>query len=236
MGLHMDDIHTPTVPSGPTTGQRLANGGSNEKRSLLELIDEKTRVEEELSALGSVLDSHGVNMNTSLTTFDGYPRDDLDIAQIRTTRARIIHLRNDYKALMSKIELGLHEHHAAYQASNPPPSSSSSQAAGSSGNADQGLIDTPFAKVNSVVDGSPADQAGLKIGDRIRRFGNVNWINHEKLSKVAETVQRNQGRIVVVRVVRGAGSGQTPEELTLNLTPRSNWGGRGLLGCHLLPT
>ena len=92
---------------------------------------------------------------------------------------------------MSKIELGLHEHHAAYQASNPPPSSSTETASGS--NADQGLVDIPFAKVNSVVNGSPADQAGLKAGDRIRRFGNVNWINHEKLSKVAETVQRNQG-------------------------------------------
>lgn len=92
---------------------------------------------------------------------------------------------------MSKIELGLHEHHAAYQASNPPPSSSTETASGS--NADQGLVDIPFAKVNSVVDGSPADQAGLKAGDRIRGFGNVNWINHEKLSKVAETVQRNQG-------------------------------------------
>lgn len=58
---------------------------------------------------------------------------------------------------------------------------------------DQGLIDTPFAKVNSVVPGSPADDAGLKAGDRIRKFGDVNWLNHEKLSKVAEIVQRNQG-------------------------------------------
>jgi len=24
---------------------------------------------------------HGVNMNTGLTTFDGYPRDDIDVAQ-----------------------------------------------------------------------------------------------------------------------------------------------------------
>ena len=99
---------------------------------------------------------------------------------------------------MSKIELGLHEHHAAYQASNPP-TPSSTQTAGNSGNTDQGLVDTPFAKVNSVVDGSPADQAGLKAGDRIRRFGNVNWINHEKLSKVAETVQRNQGVRYIIR-------------------------------------
>lgn len=60
----MDDIHTPTVPSGPTTGQRVANGGSNEKRSLMELVDEKTRVEEELSALGSVLDSVRFNLRS----------------------------------------------------------------------------------------------------------------------------------------------------------------------------
>ena len=111
---------------------------------------------------------------------------------VRTTRARIIHLRNDYKALMSKIEVGLHEHHAAYQAAHPP-GSSSNQATGSNGSTAQGVLDTPFAKVNSVVNGSPADQAGLQVGDRIRTFGNVNFMNHEKLSKVAETVQRNQG-------------------------------------------
>ena len=57
MGLRMDDIHTPTVPSGPTTGQRAANGIDKDKLSLMDLISEKTRVEEELSALGSVLDS-----------------------------------------------------------------------------------------------------------------------------------------------------------------------------------
>ena len=53
----MDDIHTPTVPSGPTTGQGVANGVDKDKLSLMDLIAEKTRVEEELTALGSVLDS-----------------------------------------------------------------------------------------------------------------------------------------------------------------------------------
>ena len=53
----MDDIHTPTVPSGPPTGQRAVNGIDKDKLSLMDLIAEKTRVEEELSALGSVLDS-----------------------------------------------------------------------------------------------------------------------------------------------------------------------------------
>ena len=107
---------------------------------------------------------------------------------------------------MSKIELGLHEHHAAYQASNPPTASDSSQETVRTGSAatDQGLIETPFAKVNSVVPGSPADDAGLKAGDRIRKFGDVNWLNHEKLSKVAETVQRNQGVGISLTLVVGS--------------------------------
>lgn len=96
---------------------------------------------------------------------------------------------------MLKIEQGLHEQHASYQASNTSHTSVSDLGSTTSGSAiiDQGLVDTPFAKVNSVVLGSPADDAGLKAGDTIRRFGDVNWINHEKLSKVAETVQKNQG-------------------------------------------
>lgn len=96
---------------------------------------------------------------------------------------------------MSKIELGLHEHHASYQASNPSPASGPSNEVTSSASTvtDESLIETPFAKVNCVVSGSPAHEAGLKAGDQIRKFGNVTWLNHEKLSKVAETVQRNQG-------------------------------------------
>lgn len=53
----MDDIHTPTVPSGPVTGQKTANSTHKDKRSLMDLMSEKTSLEEELSALGSVLDS-----------------------------------------------------------------------------------------------------------------------------------------------------------------------------------
>lgn len=66
MGLLMDDIHTPTVPSGPTTPHRATNGVDKDKLSLMELIPEKTRVEEELSALGSVLDSVWFYYNVTL--------------------------------------------------------------------------------------------------------------------------------------------------------------------------
>lgn len=52
----MDDIHTPTVASGPTSGGHT-NGVHKEQLSLQELIAEKDRVETELKALGQVLDS-----------------------------------------------------------------------------------------------------------------------------------------------------------------------------------
>lgn len=55
MGLRMDDLHAPTVASGPTS-QPTANG-TDSKRSLQELIAQKDNVEAELSALGSVLES-----------------------------------------------------------------------------------------------------------------------------------------------------------------------------------
>lgn len=158
-------------------------------------------------------------MNSSLTTFDGFPRDDIDIAQgmqwsatvrtttmytetrsVRTTRVRIIRLRNDHKDVMNHLEKGLHDHFARMQNTsgatsangvNGPSTAPTSIADNSI--ADAAILGTPFARVNSVEQGSPADQAGLKMGDTIRGFGNVHWLNHERLSKVAEAVQQNEG-------------------------------------------
>jgi 26S proteasome non-ATPase regulatory subunit 9 len=58
-------------------------------------------------------------------------------------------------------------------------------------------------------------------------------MNHERLRKVGEVVQRNLGRPILVKVVRGAGS--QAQELQLRVTPRAGWGGRGTLGCHVVP-
>jgi hypothetical protein len=55
MGLRMDDIHAPTIASGPTS-QPTANGTSK-KQTLQELSAQKENLEAELSALSSVLDS-----------------------------------------------------------------------------------------------------------------------------------------------------------------------------------
>lgn len=159
---------------------------------------------------------------------------------------------------MSRIEDGLHAHHASLQVSDglPPSSSLHGSTANRTGNAgDPNGIEPSFARIGGVTTGSPAEDAGLRVGDQITKFGDVNWMNHEKLSKVAETVQRSEGvsrvlrrhsgtislnyireqQVITVKVLRQGSSCSEPEPLQFQLTPRRNWGGRGLLGCHLLP-
>lgn len=39
---------------------------------------------------------------------------------------------------------------------------------------------------------------------------------------------------IIVKVVRTVGESHASQELQLSLVPRRDWGGRGMLGCHLL--
>jgi len=152
---------------------------------------------------------------------------------VRTTRSRIIYLRNDYKDLMNVIEKHIHEHFAR-QAENSTSDEPMMNGGLSTSLPTSSLpLGPAFAKVNSVVAGSPAESAGLKAGDEIRNFGYVNNTNHDGLKRVGECVQGNEGLDVLVRVSRPTNGRR--QELQLTLTPRRDWGGRGLLGCHILP-
>ncbi|ODQ53403.1 hypothetical protein SAICODRAFT_114047 [Saitoella complicata NRRL Y-17804] len=221
MGIPMDNIHAPSSASSSSP-----SAASND---LKELMRQKDDVEAEMDALGQVLESHKVDMNTALVDSQGFPRADIDVAQVRVARARIIRLRNDRKELLSRIEAGLHAHHAQLRQQSAASSSTSS----TRGPAREVVVDTAFALVNSVAPNSPAESAGLQRGDRIKRFGTVHAGNHAKLTKLAEVVQANEGRSIPLRVSRATGVDEATIELTL--VPRSGWGGRGMLGCHLLP-
>ncbi|KAI8167683.1 GTP-binding nuclear protein GSP1/Ran [Colletotrichum sp. SAR 10_71] len=226
--LRMNNIHAPTVPSGPTTS--AAKNGHLHRLNFAELQKKKDDMEAELKALGAVLDSHGVDMSTPLTTRDGFPRADIDVAQVRTTRARIIHLRNDYKDLMVLVEKHLHEHFASLQEDDE------TQPAPSRG--DIGLLpdhvaletlQEPFAKVNSVVPGGPADEAGLKPNDEIRNIGYVSLANHDNLKKVADPACLQQTRTEPTHraIANMAAAQQTP---TFKLVLVGD-GGTGKVSC-----
>jgi 26S proteasome non-ATPase regulatory subunit 9 len=95
---------------------------------------------------------------------------------------------------MSVIEKRLHEHFASLNDDdNEEPVAPASANTSLLADSIPETLDQPFAKVNTVVDNSPAAAAGLKPGDLIRNFGYVNHENHDGLKKVAECVQGNEG-------------------------------------------
>lgn len=71
----------------------------------------------------------------------------------------------------------------------------------------------------------------LMPGDEIVRFGEVNATNHANLQALAALVQRSEGHVIPVSVLRNNGH----QSVVLSLTPHTNWGGRGSLGCHIVP-
>lgn len=89
---------------------------------------------------------------------------------------------------MSLIEKGLHEHYARQRENNA--STAQPLAAPSSAPV---ALEAPFAKVNSVVANSPAETAGLRVGDTITKFGWVDWTNHDKLARLTQVVSQNEG-------------------------------------------
>ncbi|KAJ5884725.1 hypothetical protein N7495_009235 [Penicillium taxi] len=239
-----NNIHAATVTAGSTSAGAERDFS---QLSLTELGQEKQRIEQELKENSAVLSSYAVSMTSTLTTFDGFPRSDIDVPQVRMARVRIIHLRNDHKEVMKYMEQGVHAHFAqlrnstgnntgATATTNGTSVSSSAPTANPDNiNPRTRAFGAPFAKINAVEPGSPAYQAGLKVGDLILGFGSIHWLNPGLLSKIAETVQENEGRPILVKVSRKEESGSGTIELQLQLTPRRNWGGRGMLGCLLVP-
>ena len=49
----------------------------------------------------------------------------------------------------------------------------------------------PFAWISDVINESPAQKAGLKMGDAIYRFGHVDHTNHENLNSIVELVKKS---------------------------------------------
>ncbi|KAI8598757.1 putative 26S proteasome non-ATPase regulatory subunit Nas2 [Dissophora ornata] len=90
---------------------------------------------------------------------------------------------------------------------------------------------SPFARVNAVAPDSPANEAGLLQGDMIVKFGTVDIRTANVLPSLSSHVQSRENKPIVVKVQRV----ESTELLSLILVPKQGWGGRGLLGCHIVP-
>ncbi len=145
---------------------------------------------------------------------------------MRQIRQRVICLQNDHKALMKQIEAGLikiHENSANNSSNTTEPITPTAS--------NTNLPNKePFLRIDIVSTQSPADTAGLHVGDLVCRIGTIRKDNFRTMQDVASLVNNSENRSITLLVQRA----NTKEQQTVTLTPKK-WSGNGLLGCKLTP-
>jgi S1-C subfamily serine protease len=81
----------------------------------------------------------------------------------------------------------------------------------------------PFAKVDEILEGSPAELAGLQDNDILLSFGKVS----NDINDIPSVVKEFINKPILLNIRRNN------ENIQCHITPTS-WLGRGLLGCHIL--
>lgn len=194
---------------------------SLEKMKYPQLADAKYEIESTLLKLFDLLKhKYKFDMHQPLVV-DGFPRNDVDVVTIRLIRTKIIRLRNDHAYVLQLLEGHLVEQLLGNADSLPAPQVAPKIA-------ERPLI--PFAVIREVAPNGPAQSSGLLPGDRVVLFDNdIHAANHNKLAAIAVRVKEKVGRDIPVELLRNN------QKVTLTLVPTDQWGGRGLLGCHLVP-
>ena len=200
----------------------------NLKDKLSALIAQRDALEIEADAITSELSSPGPNgqppagVKGSLVDSEDFPRGDIDIYNVVNKRQRLSAINVDHKIVMKQIEETLALIYASYPAESAPivPTSDSVQSLR--------IEDRGIAKLDEILDGSPAFNAGIQDGDILLEFGTVKRNTPDSLKSIAKLVGESVNKSIPLVLKR------KESIVTLEITPAS-WGGRGLLGCHLSP-
>ncbi|KAJ7250851.1 hypothetical protein B0H12DRAFT_1120101 [Mycena haematopus] len=179
------------------------------------LMLRKENIESQLQLQAGILAvNNGSTMDSPLIDSEGFPRADIDIYAVRNARIRIIELRNDLHATINALSIALQ---SVYDPALAPPDPIQSES-------------KPFAKVDGVSPGSPAAEAGLQRDDLVIKFGALTQqsFSSSSLKPLVDVVAEHENRSIPLKVLR------SNQNVFLSLTPKA-WGGRGLLGCHIVP-
>jgi 26S proteasome non-ATPase regulatory subunit 9 len=128
---------------------------------------------------------------------------------------------------MKQIESGLiqiHENSANNSSNTTEPTTTVTPSNTSLSNKE------PFLRIDIVSSQSPAETAGLHVGDLVCRIGTIRKDNFRTMQDVASLVNNSENRSITLLVQRA----DTKEQQTLTLVPKK-WSGNGLLGCKLTP-
>lgn len=101
-------------------------------------------------------------MHGPLVDVEGYPRNDIDVHQVRQARQQIICLQNDHKALMTEIEKLMHQLHAETGSDGQTEQDQQQNVHNEDGSQEDQPSEIDFrviVRVNHVAPGSPAEKA-----------------------------------------------------------------------------
>ncbi|TRY51541.1 PDZ domain containing protein [Cryptosporidium tyzzeri] len=181
-----------------------------------ELAKRKGEIEKEVSELTEFLNSCGpdVGISGKLVDSEGFPRSDIDIYAVRRARNRIAVLNTDYSNIMKKIEEKLFDIHSKEKTYVSINKSEKSQRCNASE-----CLNYPFGYVNSVLEGSPAFQSGIRTGDLLLEFGSLkseSELHSQEESKhligqLPGIVRDNLDKSIKVTLLRS--NSKQPEEL-----------------------
>lgn len=147
----IQDLHRPNALSGPDAPHTNGAQEGTAQERLLALDKIKASLQARLEVCFLVLETNHVTMQTPLVDAEGFPRADIEVAGVRTARAEIHRLRNDLTATTNEMAVLLQE----VLARQDEP------AEAGEGEVEQepDAARAPFAKVDGVFPGGPADQA-----------------------------------------------------------------------------
>ena len=217
-------------------------GSKSQIREALFALESKKRcIEDMMEEIMGRLRTCGCMNDEPLVDEEGYPRGDIDIISVVQDRKQLNELRNDHKAIMKEIEEGLHRLHALDRRHGDFEDNVSVQRSvhvdvEASTLTVDAVTAAPdphrsFALVDEVSESSPGSDAGLRPGDEVVACKYVTFETPNALQVFSRLVNdaAKESEELNVRVKRGE------IIMTVALKPSEGWGGRGVLGVHLVP-
>ena len=219
---------------------------------ILELDKKRLVMENEIMKITEYLESNGMpGVHGKLIDDQGFPITGVDLMAVRTARNKLISnlyfnqklvLQNDLSTLMKEIEtqmnLFFENQSKNVKIENKKEDVDISEPITISVAEDQpkikNTLSIPFAWVGLISEGSPAEEAGLKIGDGIVSFDKTLYygLTNNPLQKIAEIVSKKTDCEIPVEVLRknkDENGDEKREFISLTLVPHK-WSGQGVLG------
>jgi 26S proteasome non-ATPase regulatory subunit 9 len=212
------------VIESSTNGDSIPLNKNDTLRDLVtEPIGKKDEIESEMDSIANTLNSPAfahIGLRKSLVDEDGFPLAGIDLLQVRTFRNRFAVLETDLKDITARIETVITEIHEHARLTG-------------SVSMGEGRSPVAFGRVDSIAEGSAADEAGLLVGDKILKFGRLSCFNADRVKDCYDAIP------VVLREIVGPGTfveiqvsrlGRESEDIFLRLYPKE-----GRIGCLIRP-